>query len=207
MYGLTRGTMTLIGVAVAGFLIWLGTQFETDSGGEYWTRVGLFAAAGLTMALSQLLGGWTKWGWPRVSGSVFLIGFLPALLVGGWVILAAQPGDWLNTSNWSSDLGIRGLVRDLEDVAGLLAFGLGLTFGLTFDTTGRPAPVEQRQRIAARPTRPARETAVADEPLAAERAAVAEESFSDGAAVSEPSEREPVATQPGAPVDHTRRTS
>ena len=202
MYSFTRGMTTLIGAAIAGFLIWLGTQFDADSGGEYWTRIGLFAAAGLTMALSQLLGGWTKWGWPRVSGSVFLLAFLPALIVGGWVILAAQPGDWFNTTNWSGDLGIRGFVRDLEEAAGVLAFGLGLIFGFTFDTTGRRAPVAERERIAARPAPPVRETAVADEPLTAERAAVADESFTDGAAVGEP-----VATRPGAPVDETRRTT
>ena len=32
---------------------------------------GIVAGAGLTMALSQLFGGWTKWGWPRISAGVF----------------------------------------------------------------------------------------------------------------------------------------
>ncbi len=47
------------------------------------------------MALSQLFGGWTKWGWPRISVGVLLIGFLPVLVVGGWVLLAGQPD-----ANW-----------------------------------------------------------------------------------------------------------
>ena len=64
MMGITRGVATLIGAAVAGFLIWLAAQMGDGSAGEYWATYGLIAAAGLTMALSQILGGWTKWGWP-----------------------------------------------------------------------------------------------------------------------------------------------
>ena len=95
MIGITRGLATLIGAAVAGFLIWLAAQMGTGSASEYWANYGLIAAAGLTMALSQILGGWTKWGWPRLSAGVFLLGFLPVLLVGGWVLLARQPADFL----------------------------------------------------------------------------------------------------------------
>ena len=62
MYGLTRATTTLLFAAVAGFLIWIATQISNDHVGGYWARVGLVAGAGLVMALSQLLGGWTKWG-------------------------------------------------------------------------------------------------------------------------------------------------
>lgn len=137
MYSLTRATLTLIGAAVAGFLIWLASQFALDeSGGEYWTAMGLVAAAGLTMALSQLFGGWTKWGMPRLSGGVFLLGFLPALIAGGWVLLAAMPAQDYNTSNWSRDIGIDGLVDDLADYVGAIAFAVGLILGFTFDTTG-----------------------------------------------------------------------
>ena len=72
--------------------------------------------AGLVMALSQVLGGWTKWGWPRLSLNVFLFAFLPALIAGGWVLLYAQPGDGLlggDVRDWSNDLGIDGVVDDL----------------------------------------------------------------------------------------------
>ena len=47
------------------------------------------------IALSQLLGGWTKWGWPQVSGKVFLVGFLPTLIAGGWILAAQEPGGLL----------------------------------------------------------------------------------------------------------------
>jgi hypothetical protein len=143
VYGLTRAATTLIGVLAAGLLLWLGTQVLPDSGeatsGEYWATVGLVAAAGLTMALSQLLGGWTKWGWPRISGMVFLLGFLPALILGGWLLAGGEPGsDWLgrHVRGWSDDMGIDGFVGDLKMMFPAIAFGIGLVFGFTFDTTG-----------------------------------------------------------------------
>jgi hypothetical protein len=136
MIGITRGFSTLIGAGIAGFLIWLASTLGTETAGDYWLTYGLVAAAGLTMALSQLLGGWTKWGWPRLSAGVFLLGFLPVLLVGGWVLLARQPADFFNTSNWSRDLGVMGAVSGLGELLAAVAFGIGLTFGLTFDTTG-----------------------------------------------------------------------
>ena len=144
MYGLTRATLTLIGVAAAGVLLWLATQIIGDdltsfSRGEYWAAFGLVAAGGLVIALSQLLGGWTKWGWPQVSGKVFLAGFLPAFIVGGWILAAGEPGDaWLGSHvrSWSDDIGIDGLVDDLELMIPAVAFAIGLVFGLTFDTTG-----------------------------------------------------------------------
>lgn len=151
MYGLTRAGLTLIGVLVAGVILWFSTQIvpldEDATSGEYWTIFALVAAAGLTMALSQLLGGWTKWGWPRVSGNVFLLGFLPALVLGGWIIAAGEPVDsWLgdHVRSWSDDIGIEGLVNDLTFMIPAIAFGIGLVFGFTFDTTG-PRVARERE--------------------------------------------------------------
>jgi hypothetical protein len=154
MYGLTRGALTLVGVVVAGFLIWLGADAlpggDEPSLGEFWWAAAFIAAAGLSMALSQLLGGWTKWGWPRISFNVLLLGFLPALIAGGWVVAAGEPGDaWLGSHvrNWSEDIGIEALVADLLKAWPAVAFGVGLTFGLTFDTTGpRTESVRSRRR-------------------------------------------------------------
>jgi hypothetical protein len=136
MYGLTRGTTTLAGAAGAGVLLWLASQFETDATGEYWAAVGLVAAAGLMMAVSQLLGGWTKWGWPRVSGAVFLLAFLPVLVVGGFVLLHTQPDPDSFGAGWAGDLGADGLADDLGSLWPAIAFAVGLVFGLSFDTTG-----------------------------------------------------------------------
>jgi hypothetical protein len=164
MIGVTRGIATLAGAAVAGVLLWFATQVGAESAGEYWATYGLIAAAGLTMALSQILGGWTKWGWPRFSLGVFLLGFLPVLAVGGWVLLARQPADMLNTSNWSRDLGVHALVLDLGNILPAIAFAVGLVFGLSFDTAGPERDVVVDERVDER-----RIDRDADEPLTAER--------------------------------------
>jgi hypothetical protein len=147
MIGLTRGISTLAGAAVAGILLWFATQVGTETTAEYWSTYGLIAAAGLTMALSQIIGGWTKWGWPRFSLGVFLLGFLPVLVAGGWVLLARQPADWMNTSNWSRDLSIYGVVADLGNILPAIAFGIGLTFGFSFDTAGPRREVVEEERV------------------------------------------------------------
>lgn len=166
MYGLTRGMATLLGVAVAGVLIWLaadafdqGSILEENDTERYWAVVGVLAAAGLVMALSQLLGGWTKWGWPRVSASVFLLGFVPALIAGGWVLMYLHPGDNSfadNVRDWSNDLGIENVIEDLTAFFPAIAFVIGLVFGFIFDTAG-PRVVS---------TEPARTTAPRREPVA-----------------------------------------
>lgn len=182
MIGVARGFSTLVGAAVAGILLWFATQVGTETTGEYWATYGLIAAAGLTMALSQILGGWTKWGWPRFSLGVFLIGFLPVLLAGGWVLLARQPADWMNTSNWSRDLGVSALVQDLGNILPAIAFGIGLVFGLSFDTAGPRRRVVEREHEVHTDSEVRRETAapvpagyvrqddrVEDAPLTADR--------------------------------------
>ena len=149
----------MIGVAVAGFLIWFGaTALPTEGDatiGEFWWAVGLIAAAGLVMALSQLLGGWTKWGRPRISRNVFLFGFVPALIAGGWAVVAAEPGDhWLGSHvrDWSDDIGLESLVGDLTKVWPALAFGVGLALGLALDTSGpRTEPVRTAEADAEKP--------------------------------------------------------
>jgi hypothetical protein len=144
MYGLTRATLTLLGVTLTGVLLWFATQVLPDesssaSRGEYWSALGLVALGGLVIALSQLLGGWTKWGWPRISGNVFLLGFLPTLIAGAWLLAAQEPENyWFgrHVRSWSGDIGIEGLVNDLGLMIPAIALGIGLVFGLTFDTTG-----------------------------------------------------------------------
>ena len=178
MYGLTRGTVTLLGAAGAGLLVWLATQVSDSSTGGYWAVYGLIAAAGLTMALSQLLGGWTKWGLPRLSINVFLIAFIPTLIAVGWVVIAHQPHpNWFRNHvlNWSSDISILGLVRDFAEYASVLAFGIGLVFGFSFDTAGpsEHGPFGRRRRAAAIPAGGAARTTEDDAsaPTAREQAA------------------------------------
>ena len=172
MYGLTRATTTLLAAAVAGFLIWLASQFSNHHEGGYWAIMGVLAGAGLVMALSQLLGGWTKWGIPRLSASFFLFAFVPVAIVTLWVIVAGEPSNaWLHRHvlAWSSDIHVRGVLDDVMKYIPVFAFGTGLVFGFTFDTAGpvvRETPVRRR---AAAPA-PVEDGTAADEPTAAERA-------------------------------------
>jgi hypothetical protein len=139
MYGLTRATTTLIAAGAAGLLIWFATQVNDETVGGFWAVYGLIAGAGLVMALSQLLGGWTKWGWPRLAVSFFLIAFVPIAVASLWIVLAAEPGNgWFHRHvvSWSGDLHISGLVNDLKEYVAVFAFGIGLVFGYSFDTTG-----------------------------------------------------------------------
>ena len=213
MYGLTRGTITLIGAAVAGVLIWLATQSTANTNGGYWAIVGLLAAAGLTMAFSQILGGWTKWGWPRISVSVFLVAFIPVLIAAGWVILAGQTvPNWFSrhATSWAGDIGLGGLLGDLVKAIPVLAFGVGLVFGLTFDTTGprTPAVVDERETVRPIPADAVRTTTAearaADEPLAAERATTTTTPARDDEYVATTTTAEPAPEPPpraGEPSD------
>jgi len=204
MYGVTRATTTLLAAAVAGFLIWLAAQFSTHHQGSYWAIMGVIAGAGLAMALSQLLGGWTKWGWPRLSATFLLLAFVPVAIVCLWVIVAGEPGNhWLHRHvlSWSGDIHVRGLVHDLLTYAPVLAFGTGLVFGFCFDTSGRvargtvaagrrgvaPAPVEDRR--------------AADEPTTAERTYATP---ADGRAAPARRDEQYVGGPPPEPAPRTR---
>ena len=173
MYGLTRATTTLVFSAAAGLLIWLATQISNDHVGGYWARVGLVAGAGLLMAVSQLVGGWTKWGWPRLSIPVLVTAFIPVAIVSLWIILAGEPGSgWFHNHviAWSRDIHVSGLVTDFLYYIPVLAFGTGLVFGFSFDTTG---PVVRGRHVAVdrdRKVAPVNGLA-ADEPVSAEREA------------------------------------
>jgi hypothetical protein len=200
MYGLTRATTTLFAAGVAGLLVWVATRIDDRSTGGYWAVYGLIAGAGLVMALSQLLGGWTKWGMPRLEAAVFLLAFVPVLVVAGWVVVAHQPhGNWARNHvlAWSGDIHVRGLVGDLVDYVSVLAFGIGLVFGYSFDTTGpRQRVVEPSRRDVGTPV----DRAAADEPLTADRAAAGRTVPSSGLGRLGRRRGEPVASD-GRPVE------
>jgi len=190
MTGTTRAAATLLAAAAAGVLIWLATQVGDQSTGGYWATYGLIAAAGLVMALPQLRG---RGGNPP---AFFLLTFVPVLLVAGWVVAGGQPhGNWLrgHVLAWSSDINVRTVVRDLVEYVGVLAFGIGLVFGLTFE----PGMLRRRRRAVAgagavpattvptttspatAPARPAFDRTATDEPVAAERREVGDEPVVD----------------------------
>lgn len=150
MLGLTRGMLTLVGVAAAVVLIWTAAQVGDDSTADYWALYGLVAAAGLVMALSQLLGGWTKWGTPTMSPGVFLLAFLPTLVVVGGILVATRPTDTEEgdqVAGWIRDIGLGGVAEDLIVFQGVLAFALGIVFAFTFDTRGPRSRTLERETV------------------------------------------------------------
>ena len=169
-HGPTRAVVTLLAAGVAGLLAWVTTNIDDKSTGGYWAAYGILAGAGLVMALSQVIGGWTKRGKPTFSPAVFLVAFVPTAIAVLWITVFHQPhsGLWRgHVTNWSGDLGIAGFVKDMGgDLLTMLAFGLGLVFGFCFDTTGArrtfSAPAATRRRRAPVDT-------TADQPIARDR--------------------------------------
>jgi len=145
-----RAFFTLVGAALAGGLIWVAAQLSHDTTGHYWARIGIVAGAGLALAtLARLpdVGVRTL----RPSLPTFGLAFLPALVAAAWVVVASQPAG--NTYRghvlaWSSDIGVTRVVRDLGPYPVVLAFGLGVLFGLVFerrtivDVAAEPAVTE-----------------------------------------------------------------
>jgi len=169
-HGPTRAIVTLLAAAVAGLLAWTTTTIGHNTTGGYWAVYGILAGAGLVMALSQLIGGWTKWGRPTFSPTVFLLAFVPTAIAVGWILVFHQPHSTLwrgNVTNWSGDLGIASFVKDMGGpLLTMLSFGLGLVFGFCFDTT----PSLRRRGLAtAATTRRVPVEADADDPIARER--------------------------------------
>jgi len=168
LYDTTRGLTTLAAAGGAGVLLWAATLVGQQTDGRFWAEMAIVAGAGLVMALSQVIGGWTKGLRLRVSPGTFLLAFVPVLIVVGWIMVASQPGHgWHEGTlvSWSRSVGILGLVHDLALWHGVLAFGFGLVLGLSFDTVPALAPVTEP---AAAPI-PASRSTPANEPVTAER--------------------------------------
>ena len=148
---IVRGLTTLIGVAAAGFLVWLATQFDLGTTGEYWSAMAILAGAGACLGLSQLIGGWTKWGTPTISPGVFLLAFLPTLIAVGGILVATRPTgteEGEDVAGWIRDIGLGSIAEDLILFQGVLAFGLGIVFAFMFDTRGpRTRVVEERETV------------------------------------------------------------
>jgi hypothetical protein len=155
--GWSRAGATLLGAAAAGCLLWLAAQVGRSGTGGYWAAMGIVAGAGIIFAVSQMRG---RAGHPP---AMFLLGFLPVLVVAGWVLVGIQPhSNWFRSHvlNWSSDMRVGGAVRDVGTWAGVLAFAIGYTLGLVLE------PASRRRTVVAEPTHDA---VAADEPVAAER--------------------------------------
>ena len=177
-YGLhdaTRGLTTAIAAGTAGLLLWLATQVGEQTTLRFWASLGIVAGAGLVFAVAQSIGGWTKGLRLRLSQGTFLLGFVPALVVVAWILMATQPGNgWHGGrfASWSSSIGVLDVVHDLGLWHGVLAFGLGIVLGLSLDTVPAVAAVPvivDEPSVAATAEQVTTDRWAADEPLAAER--------------------------------------
>ena len=104
---LVRALFTLLGVGVAGFLLWVAQLPDASTTNGFWAAMGIIAGAGLVLGLSQLLGGWTKWGLPHWSPGVFLFAWIPTAIAVGWVMMVIQPENgWHQDklASWSSSI-------------------------------------------------------------------------------------------------------
>jgi len=140
MKGWKRSLTTLLGAAAAGALIWFVPHYDRWTTGGYWAEMATFALAGVVLGVAQLRG---REGNPT---TLFLIVFLPVLVVAGWVLVGAQPqGNWLrdHVLSWSGDIGVGHVVHNLGEHVAVLAFGIGLVFGLTFE----PAMIRRRRKV------------------------------------------------------------
>jgi hypothetical protein len=145
-----RAVFTLIGVLAAGFLLWLASYLNLDSTSEYWGAMGLVAGAGLALVLSQLFGGWTKWGLPKISLAVLLLGWVPAAVATGWILLTVQPENgWQQArlESWSDSIGILQFVRDVGIFQAAVALAFGAVTGFVFDTTGPRVRTYEREAV------------------------------------------------------------
>ena len=149
--GVNRAPIALLGAAGAGALLWFtGAHTDRSTTGGYWEACGLVAAAGLVFGLSQLRG---AGGHPP---AMLLFGFLPVLIVAGWVIVGMQPSsNWFahHVRTWSSDIGVGSVLRALGTWVGVLAFGIGATLAAAAEPFGprrRAAdPIDRRGEVPA----------------------------------------------------------
>ncbi len=122
--------MTLVAALAAGVLLWFAPHFHRWTTGGYWGVIALMTVAGVLVGISQLHGRDAN---PSAS---FVLVFVPVLIAAGWVILATQPQpDWVRNHilSWSSDMGIGHAVHNLGEHVAVLAFGLGIVFGVMFE--------------------------------------------------------------------------
>jgi hypothetical protein len=203
LYDTTRGLTTAVAAGTAGLLLWLATQVGQQTAPRFWASMGIVAGAGLVVAFAQALGGWTKGLRLRLSPGTFVIGFVPTLVVAGWILLAMQPsGSWGSgrIASWSSNIGVLDVVQAVGLWHGVLAFGLGLMLGLSLDT------VPSREEVVVESTgatAPMLDPHASDEPVTAEReaAAAAEPTL----VTVGPNDAEPTLVAPARTTNGTRQ--
>jgi hypothetical protein len=169
---MSRPVATLVAAAIGGAGLWLAGHWDTATTGGYWAALGVVALAGVLIGLSQLRS-------PDGNApGMFLVAFLPIAVTAGWVLVAAQPNP--NTYRdhvrvWDRHLGLADVVHYLMPFVPVLAFGIGLVFGLTL--LAGTAMVIMRRRTVVEETRPVVAAPVTRTPVVPPPASVPESSY------------------------------
>ena len=149
MNSMTRPVATLLAAAAGGAGLWLAGHWDTNTNGGYWAVLGVLALAGLLIGVAQLRS-------PDGNApGMFLVAWLPIAVVSAWVLVAVQPA--ANTyrdhvREWDNDAGLADVVHYLAPFTAVLAFGIGLVFGLTI-LAGTAMMLVRRQTVVAEPAR------------------------------------------------------
>src|SRR5439155_1657918 len=144
------GLTLAIAAGLAGLLLYLASEVGHQTTVRFWEEMGLVAAAGLVLALAPVLGGWTSGLMLRLSPGTFVLGFLPVLVVVGWILMASQPGNgWPEGTvvSWSHNAGLMGVIHSLALWHGVLAFGFGYVLGTCLDSVPVPVAVPVAERV------------------------------------------------------------
>ena len=116
MYDASRGLTLALAAALAGLGLWGATQIGMQTTGRFWLSMLIVAGAGFVIATATHVGTWTKGLRLRLSPSTFALAFLPVLIVGGWILVATQPGNGWEEGrlhSWSDSIGILGVVHSV----------------------------------------------------------------------------------------------
>jgi hypothetical protein len=176
MNAMTRPLAILAAAALGGAGLWLAGHWDMDTNGGYWAALGVVALAGMLIGLAQLRS-------PMADAPGMLaLAWIPITIAAGWVLVYEQPA--ANTfrdhvRDWSASLGIADVVHYVTPFMMVLAFAIGLVFGLTMLAgwaMQRDTEVVEEERTAVTPVptrmtapppmvaaRPATETAPAEE--------------------------------------------
>jgi hypothetical protein len=162
----------LLGIGVAGLLIWVATRVGTQTNWRYWAVLGLLAGAGLVFALTQR----TAYGaWSEVTPFAFMLAFVVAVVCAGWIAVVGEPhANWFKDhfTSWSDDMGILGFVRHMTTYVDVMAFGIGALVASAPGAFGAPAPAPAGPATAERPApagRPATTNGDRTAPVARDR--------------------------------------
>ena len=112
-----------------GVGLWLAAHCDTGQPAATGPRSALRRGGGLLLGLAQLRAPRRQRA-PGCSSSRAL----PIAVAAGWVLVVAQPdpnGCATTCATWSADLGIADVVHYVAPYVAVLAFGIGLVFGLT----------------------------------------------------------------------------